>query len=175
MRLKIEGYLWALLLAPGLIVALAPKHAVIRLVSIGILCLILLVVFRQVAPESLHPFLQQFTPFSMKGLIGIIKSAFLHANWHLFTYLLPMVAVLSLLLPLSVLQTYRGIATVLFISIGAFLFLFLFTVFSLGSANFTGVGRLSIQLAPGLMFLCALLSNEILTRQVWPAKGTGHR
>ena len=107
--------------------------------------------------------------------MGIIKSAFLHANWHLFTYLLPMVAALSLLLPLSVLQTYRGIATTLFISVGAFLFLFLFTVFSLGSANFTGVGRLSIQLAPGLMFLCALLSNEILVRQVWPAKGTQHR
>ncbi len=175
LRLKIEGYLWALLLAPGLIVALAPKHAVIRLAGIGILCVIGLVVLRQVAPESLHPFLQQFTPFSMKGLMGIIKSAFLHANWHLFTYLLPMVAALSLLLPLSVLQTYRGIATTLFISVGAFLFLFLFTVFSLGSANFTGVGRLSIQLAPGLMFFCALLSNEILVRQVWPAKGTQHR
>lgn len=174
-RLKIEGYLWALLLAPGLIVALAPKHAVIRLAGIGILCVIGLVVFRQVAPESLHPFLQQFTPLSMKGLMGIIKSVFLHANWHLFAYLLPMVAALSLLLPLSVLKTYRGIATALFASVGAFLFLFLFTVFSLGSANFTGVGRLSIQLAPGLMFLCALLSNAILVRQVWPAKGTGHR
>ncbi|MCP4829334.1 MAG: hypothetical protein GY889_10735 [Proteobacteria bacterium] len=175
MRLKIEGYMWSLTLAPGLIVALAAKHAVIRLAGIGLLCVIVLALFRQVAPESLHPFLQQFTPFSMKGLMGIIKSVFLHANWHLFAYLLPMVAALSLLLPLSVLKAYRGIATSLIIAVGAFLFLFIFTVFSLGSANFTGVGRLSIQLAPGLMFLCALLSNEILARQVWPTKTPGHR
>jgi len=175
MRLKIEGYMWSLTLAPGLIVALAAKHAVIRLAGIGLLCVIVLALFRQVAPESLHPFLQQFTPFSMKGLMGIIKSVFLHANWHLFAYLLPMVAALSLLLPLSVLKAYRGIATSLIIAVGAFLFLFMFTVFWLGSANFTGVGRLSIQLAPGLMFLCALLSNEILARQVWPTKTPGHR
>jgi len=175
MRLKIEGYMWTLTLAPGLIVALAAKHAVIRLAGIGLLCVIVLALFRQVAPESLHPFLQQFTPFSMKGLMGIIKSVFLHANWHLFAYLLPMVAALSLLLPLSVLKAYRGIATSLIIAVGAFLFLFMFTVFWLGSANFTGVGRLSIQLAPSLMFLCALLSNEILARQVWPTKTPGHR
>lgn len=167
--------MWSLTLAPGLIVALAAKHAVIRLAGIGLLCVIVLALFRQVAPESLHPFLQQFTPFSMKGLMGIIKSVFLHANWHLFAYLLPMVAALSLLLPLSVLKAYRGIATSLIIAVGAFLFLFMFTVFWLGSANFTGVGRLSIQLAPGLMFLCALLSNEILARQVWPTKTPGHR
>ncbi len=53
--------------------------------------------------------------------IPIIKSVFLHANWHLFTYLLPVIAVLSLLLSMSVVKTYRGIATALIISVGAFL------------------------------------------------------
>lgn len=171
LRLKTEGYLWALTLAPGLVVALAARHAVIRLAAIAAVCVALLIIFRQMAPDSLHPFLRQFTPFSMKGLMGIIKSAFLHANWHLFTYLLPVVAGLALLLPVSVIKAYRGLATALLIAVAAFFFLFLFTVFSLGSANFTGVGRLSIQLAPGLMFLCALLSNEILVRNsVWPQK-----
>lgn len=171
MRLKTEGLLWAFTLVPGLVVALATRHAVIRLAVLAILGLVLLVVLRQFAPDSLHPFLQQFTPFSMEGLMGIIKSVFLHANWHLFTYLLPVSAGLALLLPWSVTKTYRGIATALLTSVCAFLFLFLFTVFSLGAANFTGVGRLSIQLAPGLMFLCALLCNEVLSRgNVWPAR-----
>jgi hypothetical protein len=175
MRLKTEGYLWSLTLVAGLVVALASRHAFIRLAVLALVGLVVLAVFRQFAPDSLHPFLQQFTPFSMKGLLGIIKSVFLHANWHLFTYLLPVIAVLSLLLSMSVVKTYRGIATALIISVGAFLFLFLFTVFWMGAANFTGVGRLSLQLVPGLMFLCALLSNEILTRgsvRAAPGKGT---
>jgi hypothetical protein len=172
MRLKTEGYLWSLTLVPGLIVALATRHAVIRLAGLAAIGIALLVVFRQFAPDSLHPFLQQFNPLNMKGLMGIIKSVFLHANWHLFTYLMPVCAGLALLLPYSVIKTYRGIGTSLIISVGAFLFLFLFTVFWMGAANFTGVGRLSIQLAPGLMFLCALLCNEVLTRgNVWPARG----
>ncbi len=172
MRLKTEGYLWAFTLVPGLIVALATRHAVVRLAVLAVAGLLLLIAFRQLAPDSLHPFLQQFTPFSMEGLMGIIKSVFLHANWHLFTYLLPVAAGLAVLLPWSVTKTYRGIATALLTSVSAFLFLFLFTVFSLGSANFTGVGRLSIQLAPGLMFLGALLCSEVLSRSnIWPARG----
>jgi len=42
-------------------------------------------------------------------------------------------------------------------------FLFLFTGFGLAAYDFTGVGRLSILLAPGLLYLIALLCNELLT------------
>ncbi|NQX88844.1 MAG: hypothetical protein HRT77_09275 [Halioglobus sp.] len=170
-RLKMEGFLWALMLLPGLIVALATRHALLKLVLLASLGLALLIVFRQFAPGSLHPFLQQFTPLSMKGLMGVIKSLFLHANWHLLPYLIAVCAGFALLLPWSVTRKYRGIGTALALSVAAFLFLFLFTVFWMGSANFTGVGRLSIQLMPSIVFLCALLCNETLTRgNVWPAR-----
>ena len=173
LRLKLEGYLWALTLAPALIVATATsaRRAIAALGGLAIAGLALLLLLRQLLPDFLHPFLQQFTPFSMRGLLGIIKSGWLHDNWHLFTYLLPVSITLALFLPPPVIRGYRAIATALAVAVAAFLFLFLFTVFWMGSANFTGVGRLSIQLAPGLMFLCALLCNEVLTRNdVWPAR-----
>jgi len=104
------------------------------------------------------------TGFDMKALLGIIKSVWLHDNWHLLGYLLPVSLALGLVLPRVVISTYRGILVSLASAVITFLFLFLFTPFSQGAINFTGVGRLSIQLAPGLLFLSALLCNEILTR-----------
>jgi len=168
LRLKTEGYLWSLTLVPALILASATntRRAIALLGTLAIGGLALLLLLRQVIPDSLHPFLTHFTPFSMRGLLGIIKSGWLHDNWHLFTYLFPVAIALALFLPRSVLRGYRGLATALGLSVGAFLFLCLFTVFWEGAANFTGVGRLSIQLAPGLLFLCALLCNEVCTRGI---------
>jgi len=47
--------------------------------------------------------------------------------------------------------------------VGLFLFLVRFTGFGWAASNYTAVGRLSIQLAPGLAFLGALLFNELMT------------
>jgi len=177
LRLKTEGYLWSLTLVPAMIVATAAstRRAVALLGALAIGGLVLLLVLRQLMPDSLHPFLTHFTPFSMRGLLGIVKSGWLHDNWHLFTYLFPAAIALALLLPRAVTRTYRGIATALGLAVGAFLFLFLFTVFWEGSANFTGVGRLSIQLAPGLLFFCALLCNEVHNRGIGRGRGAQGR
>jgi hypothetical protein len=168
LRLKTEGYLWALALVPGLIVATATsaRRAILLLVVLAALGLSLVLLLRQFLPDSLHPFLQHFTPFSVNGLRGLIKSGWLHDNWHLFAYLLPATIALAVFLPLPVLRNYVGIGTTLAVCVGAYLFLFLFTVFSQGAANYTGVGRLGIQLMPGLVFFCALLCNEIVNRGI---------
>jgi len=173
LRLKFEGYIWSLTLVPALIVATTTiRRAIALLAGLAVIGLALLLVLRHLIPDALPPFLTHFTPFSMRGLLGIIKSGWLHDNWHLFTYLLPVSIAMGILLPRRVAQSYRGIATALAAAVATFLFLFLFTVFWMGAANFTGVGRLSIQLAPGLMFLCALLCNEVFTRgHAGPARG----
>ena len=172
--IKVEGYLWSLTLIPALVVALATRRAVARIGVLAITVGIVLATFMLYGPDYLDQALQLLTGFSMealyitgfdmKALLGIIKSVWLHDNWHLLGYLLPVSIALGLILPRVVMSTYRGILVSLASAAIIFLFLFLFTLFSQGAINFTGVGRLSIQLAPGLLFLSALLCNEILTR-----------
>jgi hypothetical protein len=71
---------------------------------------------------------------------------------------------MGLTIPQAFTKTYLGISTALACAIMMFLFLFLFTVFGEGASNFTGVGRLCIQLAPGVLFLCAMLCNDLVIR-----------
>ena len=94
----------------------------------------------------------------------MIQSIWLHDNWHLLGYLLLAIIPLGLRMPGGITTTYLGISVALGTGVMAFLFLFLFTGFGVAASDFTGVGRLSIQLAPGLLYLSALLSNELLTR-----------
>jgi hypothetical protein len=86
----------------------------------------------------------------------------LHDNWHLLGYLLATIIPLGLFLPGAFTQRYLGIVVALSCALGFLLFLFLFTQFGAGASNFTGVGRLCMHLFPGVLFLCALLSNDYL-------------
>ncbi len=108
--------------------------------------------------------------FHTEGLIGILQSIWLHDNWHLMGYLLLAIIPLGLLMPGAMTRTYLPICVALAAAVTAFLFLFLFTGFGVAASDFTGVGRLSIQLAPGLLYLSALLCHERLTRDGLQAK-----
>ncbi len=68
-------------------------------------------------------------------------------------YLLLAIIPLGLLMPGAMTRTYLPISVALAPLSLAFLFLFLFTGFGVAASDFTGVGRLSIQLAPGLLYL----------------------
>ncbi len=172
--IKIEGYMWSLTLIPALVVVFAARHAVARIGVLAITVVVVLATLLLYRPAHIDQALHLLTGFNMealyltgfdrKALLGIVKSVWLHDNWHLFGYLLPVSLTLGLILPRAVTRSYRGILAALGSAVVAFLFLFLFTLFSQGAINFTGVGRLSIQLAPGLLYLTALLCNEILTR-----------
>ena len=47
---------------------------------------------------------------------------------------------------------------------GAFLYLFLFTGFAGGAQELTGVGRLWLHLAPGLMFMAAVFYRDLVVK-----------
>jgi hypothetical protein len=162
--IKNEGYVWSLTLVPALIFANDSWRTATKLGALSFLVVLLLTVVMLFQPAYIDQALGLTTGFDMKALLGIIKSVWLHDNWHLFSYLFLVSILLGLTLPTAVTRTYRGIASALASAVAIFLFLFLFTVFSQGASNFTGVGRLSIQLVPSLLYITALLCNEVLTR-----------
>jgi hypothetical protein len=172
--IKIEGYMWSLTIIPGLVVALATRRVVTRIGVLAVTVVVVLATLMLYRPDSIDQTLYLLTGFNMeallitgidmKALLAVVKSVWLHDNWHLFGYLLPASIALSLMLPRVIASTYRGIAIALTSAVVLYLFLFLFTLFSAGAKNFTGVGRLGIQLTPALLYLSALLCNEILAR-----------
>jgi len=103
--------------------------------------------------------------FRLDSVAGIAKSVWLHDSWHLFGYLLIFVLPLALIGKDSRASAYLGIGTTLASAIGLFLVLFLFTGYAFGAVRFTAVGRISLHLVPSLLFLGALMWNEILRRQ----------
>lgn len=161
--IKNEGIVWMFTLLPALVIALATRRDISRIVLLVLLCLLLLIILIQKNPLLYASAQELLTPFNADGLVGTIKTIWLHDNWHLFGYLLLALMPLSLAIPGVTMESYRGIIVALAGAIGALLFLFLFTQFGMGATDFTGVGRLCIQLFPAVLFLCALLSNELLT------------
>ena len=102
--------------------------------------------------------------FRLDSVAGIAKSVWLHDSWHLFGYLLIFVLPLALIGKDSRASAYLGIGTALASAVGLFLVLFLFTGYAVGAIHFTAVGRISLHLVPSLLFLGALMWNEILCR-----------
>lgn len=164
--IKTEGILWSLTLIPALVAALMARREAAKLFFLFALLLVLLLLL---VPRDI-PFIggfaiDQLAPdFHADGLVGTIKSVWLHDNWHLLGYLLLAIIPLGLLLPGAMTRKYLGLSLALGAAVGSYIFLFLFTGFGWGASNFTAVGRLGIQLAPGLLFLCALIFNEYLAR-----------
>ncbi len=162
--IKDEGLPWALTFIPALLLAPHTRHKVAKLAVLVLLGLALLGVLMQTHPLFITQLLDSVTEFHPDGLAGTIQAIWLHDNFHLLGYLLLAVIPLALTLPAAFTKTYASISAALLCAVVMFLFLFLFTVFGAGASNFTGVGRLCIQLAPGLLFLCAMLCNDLLTR-----------
>lgn len=163
--IKNEGAIWPLTLIPAIAAAFLARREAAKLFIL--LCLIALLLWL-VVPKSwiiAGISLNQLQPtFHPDALNGVFVSVFIHDSWHLFGYMLIALVPLSLLMPGALTRTFLPLTVSLASCVGLFLFLFLFTGFGWGAANFTAVGRLSIQLVPGLVFLAALLFNELLNR-----------
>ncbi len=185
--IKNEGVIWSLTFIPALIFTLfsrgdAAKPYVLFALLLVLLWLLLppdLQITVQIAahgtttqwllaPPALeiagHALNDMIFEFHAEGLVGIVQSIWLHDNWHLMGYLLLAVLPLGILMPGALVRTYLELTIALGTAVGAFLFLFLFTGFGVAASEFTGVGRIGIQLAPGLLYLAALLCSELLTR-----------
>lgn len=162
--IKNEGLPWALTFVPAAALAIQTRHKPAKLVVLFALSVVLLAILVYKNPALVSEGLSHVTPLHMTGLTGMIQAVWLHDNWHLFGYLLAVILPLGLLAPLANTRKYLGLVVALTCAMAMFLFVFLFTAFGAGASNFTGVGRLCIHLFPGLLFLCALLGNDFLTR-----------
>jgi len=162
--IKNEGLLWLTTFVPALVFIVVTRHKLVKLLVLLLLGLGLLAVLMYRNPIIVTQILHQITQFHPDGLTGMIISIWVHDNWHLFGYLLLAMVPVGALLPGARTRAHLGIGIALGCAVLLFLFLFLFTEFGEGASNFTGVGRLSIQLIPGLAFLTMLLVNELLTR-----------
>jgi hypothetical protein len=163
--IKDEGLVWSLTFVPAMAFTLMPRREAAGLCVLFPLVLVLLWLLRPPGLEIAgYPLDYLDLGFHTEGLVGMLQSIWLHDNWHLLGYLLLAIIPLGLLMPGAMTRTYLPISVALAAAVMAFLFLFLFTGFGVAASDFTGVGRLSIQLAPGLLYLCALLCNELLIR-----------
>jgi hypothetical protein len=161
--IKDEGLVWSLTFVPALTFALMPRGEAARLCVLFSLVMVLLWLLLPPDLEIAGHHLDHLTPeFHADGLVGVVRSIWLHDNWHLLGYLLLAIIPLGLIMPGAITRTYLGISAALGTAVVAFLFLFLCTGFGVAASDFTGVGRLSIQLAPGLLYFSALLCNELL-------------
>jgi hypothetical protein len=162
--IKNEGFPWALTFIPALLLIPRTRYKLAKLAALASLGLVFLVILMQKNPVIISQLLNSVTKFHPDGLTGTIKTVWLHDNFHLLGYLLLAIIPMGLTIPGAFTKTYLGISVALICAVVMFLFLFLFTVFGAGASNFTGVGRLCIQLAPGLLFLSAMLCNDIFVR-----------
>ncbi|CAA0111994.1 Uncharacterised protein [Halioglobus japonicus] len=162
--IKGEGLPWALTFIPALLLVPRTRHKALKLAALGVLGLIFLAIVMQKNPLIIKQLLASVTEFHPDGLSGTIQAVWLHDNFHLLGYLLLAIIPMGLTIPGAFTKTYLSISAALLCAVLMFLFLFLFTVYGAGASNFTGVGRLCIQLAPGLLFLSAMLCNDLLAR-----------
>lgn len=164
MLVKGEGIPWAFTFIPALLLTVGKQYKSVKLAILASLGALLLLVLASKNPAVIAQFLRTVTEFHADGLTGTLQAVFLHDNLHLLGYVIMAAIALGLTIPGTFTKTYLGISVALACAVGMFLFLFLFTVFGAGASSFTGVARLCIQLAPGLLFLGAMLCNDILVR-----------
>lgn len=163
--IKNEGAIWPMTFIPALAVMFMPWREAAKLFLL--LGLILIFLYLVIPPEVVIAGLStgMMQPaFHPEALLGIAQSLLLHDNWHLFGFLLLAVIAIVLFIPGATSGAYLPVSTALAAALGLFFYLFLFTGFGEAAMDFTAVGRLSVQLAPGLTFLCALLVNDLLGR-----------
>ena len=172
--IKNEGFYGLLTFIPALVVVMMPGRKAALLLS----CLLLATIFLLalfppdlvIAGHSLNRLDLHYRPEALAGIGSIF---WLHDSWHLSAYLLVLVLPVGLIRSGSRANNYLGIIAALASAVGLFLILFLFTDYSGGAVRFTAVGRIAIQLMPGLVFLAMLLSRELLAAT--PGKASPER
>lgn len=160
--IKNEGFFWALTFIPALLLIPQTRHKFAKLATLAALGLVFMIILIIANPTLTDQLLHFVTEFHPEALTATIQAVWLHSNFHLLGYLLLATIPMGLVIPGAFTKRYLGISVALSCAVVMFLFLFLFTIFGAGAANFSGVGRLCIQLVPGLLFLSAMLCNDLL-------------
>lgn len=162
MLVKNEGFYWMVSLLPGLLVMLLPWRHAVALIVLGASVLAALVVF---VPDdfSFAGHSKEHLDFYLRAEAprGIAYSFFVQDNWHLLAYLLLLVLALTLVFARTAYAIYLPLLAALGSAMLLFLFLFTCTRYAGGAIYYTAVGRISIHLAPALLFLCAVLWRQV--------------
>jgi hypothetical protein len=161
--LKNEGAVWPMTIAPAIAAAFMARREAAKLFVL--FCLLglfgWLVIPKDIGLAGIT--LRELQPtFDVEALVGVLTSVLIHGSWHLAGYGLLALLALGALMPKALTRDFLPLTVALGCAVGLFLFLFLFTGFGWAAANYTAVGRLGIQLAPGLIFLGALLAHEFI-------------
>lgn len=162
--IKVSGFVWALTLLPGVVVALLPRRGTkVVAAGFGIAALLLLALGRSEMAILGHHLDLGFEP----RWPSLLQNYFLFANWHLLWY-----AAIALVL-LGARQLMRP-PLVPLTSIAAAGVAFLFVVFAYPGAGAwvgedTAVNRATLHLAPLLVCLGILLWNELTAPARAPA------
>ena len=154
--IKNPGWVWALTLAPGVVIALMPRRGV-RVVAIGF-ALVALVALLLARTEPVVLGYRLHLDFSY-GWAQLIKAYFLMGNWNLLFYGAIVIFMLGArrlieppLAPLAAI-TVAGLAFLLFV--------FAFTQAALWLADLTTANRATLHLAPLLVTLGVLTWHRL--------------
>jgi hypothetical protein len=162
MLAKNEGFYWGLTFLPALLVVTLPhRHTIVLFCAASLMLVSLLMVIPQDIEVAGHSLQQLDLHYRPNALWAIAVSFWVQDNWHLFAYLLLALSLLSMVPARTIPRPYLGVITALVAAIGLLLVLFTFTHFANGALRFTAIGRISLHLVPGLLFLCLLLWNNL--------------
>jgi len=161
--IKNEGFYWLLTFIPALVVVLVPGRKALLLLCCLLLAAVGVLAFfppdLAVAGHSLNRLNLHYRPGALAGIGSVF---WVHGNWHLFAYLFIAALPLGLISAGGKARHCQGILAALSSALALFLILFLFTGYAKGAVYFTAVGRISLQLVPGLVFLAMLLCSSLL-------------
>ena len=164
--IKNEGFYWLLSFIPALVVVFLPMRRALQLLAAGLVLLVVVLIMIPsdfaVAGHSYNELLLRYRP---GALSGIGYSIWMHDNWHLLGYLLVGLLVLALAQGTQTPAKLPFFAVALATALALFLVLFVFTRYSSGAIRFTAVGRISLHLMPGMMFLAMILYHGIRSRR----------
>ena len=162
---KNEGLIWLLTFIPALaVVLLSRRLATSLLLTVLAASVLALLVFPADVEVGGHSLEQLDLHYRPGALSPVFESLFIHGSWHLFIYLLLGLVVIVPWLSRLELPRYAGVATVLACAVALFLSLFIFTRFAGGDGAPAAVGRISLQLVPSFMFVCALFYHELTSK-----------
>jgi hypothetical protein len=156
--IKNEGFYWLLSFVPGvLLVAFGWRKGLA--VIVGLLVVLLGGLFLLpgdlvIAGHSLDSLALAYRPESW---LPILTSFFIHDNWHLLAYTLPLLLLVAIFAGRGTLLRVAPTLVTLLGALACYLALYLLTRHAYGAVNFTSLNRVALHLMPSMALLAALL------------------
>lgn len=161
--LKNEGFFWMLTILPGLWVARHHDARSVLLATAGIAAVVPLVLWLfpadiAVAGHSLNSLDLGYRP---GALSGILRSFLVLGNWHMALWYLVFLVALMVWKRPGILAAAGPLVASLCAAGILFLWLFTVTEYAVGAIRQTAVGRISLHLMPGVVFLLLVMQTQL--------------